>query len=162
MDYRALAQVEKQWPDVGGEDLYYGGNAYENGSGLGRLWLAETEGTEAFDIPCPAPETEGLGLRAVRVAALYTPGMLIDKSAVVASRVARPTMILHAADAGEMNLADGDRVTVTFDGRELEARTAVVDDVQQGLVLLRGVPFWPGLLDVQIRKIEEREKEMVA
>ena len=46
--------------------------------------------------------------------------------------------------------------------RELEAVVAVVDDVQQGLALLRGVPFLAGLLDVQISKIEEREKEMVA
>ena len=33
--YQALAKVEKQFPDVGGMDLYYGGNAFENTTGLG-------------------------------------------------------------------------------------------------------------------------------
>ena len=39
MDYRTLAKVEEQWPDVGGDDVYYGGTAYENRSGLGKQWL---------------------------------------------------------------------------------------------------------------------------
>ena len=33
--YQRLAQVTQQWPDVGGEDLYYGGTAYQNRHGLG-------------------------------------------------------------------------------------------------------------------------------
>jgi NADH-quinone oxidoreductase subunit G len=162
LDYRKLAQVEKQWPDVGGEDLYYGGTAYNNGSGLGKQWLAETEGAGAFDIPNAAPVAKAKDLHTVRVAALYTPGTLIEKSAVLAARLARPTLIMHAADAGEMDLAAGERVSVIFDGHQRQMQIAVVDDLQRGLVLLRGVPFQPGLLDVQISKIEEREKEMVA
>ncbi|HRF96637.1 MAG TPA: NADH-quinone oxidoreductase subunit NuoG, partial [Aggregatilineales bacterium] len=33
--YRSLAKVERQFPDVGGNDLYYGGTAYQNKGGLG-------------------------------------------------------------------------------------------------------------------------------
>ena len=162
LDYRTLAQVEKQWPDVGGDDLYYGGNAYENRSGLGRQWLPVANGAETFAVPEAIPQTKAEGLRAVRVAALYTPGTLINKSRLLESRMAHPTVILHAADAGEMALDDGDNVSIQVNGRELAAVVAVVDDVQQGLALLRGLPFMPGMLDIQISKIAEREKEMVA
>ena len=113
LDYRTLAQVEKQWPDVGGEDLYYGGNAYENRSGLGRQWLPVANGSEPFDIADTPSEAEADKLRAVRVAAHYTPGTLISKSRILEPRMARPTLILHEADAGELALDDGDRVSIT-------------------------------------------------
>ncbi|MBI3244207.1 MAG: NADH-quinone oxidoreductase subunit NuoG [Chloroflexi bacterium] len=35
LTYQSLARVEKQFPDVGGADLYYGGTAFENTAGLG-------------------------------------------------------------------------------------------------------------------------------
>ncbi len=162
VDYRKLSEVEKQWPDVGGDDLYYGGNAYENQAGLGQQWLPVAKASELFDIPETMPQAQGDGLQAVRIAALYTPGTLINKSHVLKTRMARPTLILHAADAADLALEEGDGASVTVDGRELEMVTAVADDIQQGLALLRGVPFMSGLLAVQISKIEEREKEMVA
>jgi NADH-quinone oxidoreductase subunit G len=161
LDYRTLAQVEKQWPDVGGEDLYYGGNAYENRSGLGRQWPLTANGVESFDVPDPSPLAQSDGLRAVRVAALYTPGTLINKSLVLDSRLARPTLFLHAADAEELALVDGVRVSIKVGGHDLEAVTVIGGNVHQGLVLLRGVPFFPGLVDVQVSRIEEREKELV-
>jgi len=162
LDYRTLAQVEKQWPDVGGDDLYYGGNAFKNGSGLGRQWLPVANGVEPFDVSDSAPLAETDGLRAVRVAALYTPGMLINKSLVLDSRLAKPTLLLHANDAVELALDDGDHVSIEVDGRDLDAMTVISSNVQQGLALLRGVPYISGILDVQVSKIEEQEKEIVA
>ena len=35
MQYKALAQVKRQFPDVGGRDQYYGGTAYTNEGGVG-------------------------------------------------------------------------------------------------------------------------------
>jgi NADH-quinone oxidoreductase subunit G len=162
MDYRTLAQVEKQWPDVGGEDLYYGGNAYENRSGLGRQWLPVANGVEHFDVPDNARSAQSEGLRAVRVAALYTPGTLNSKTLLLEPRLARPTLFLHAADAVELALDDGLPVSVELDGHDLDAMTVISSDTHQGLVLLHGVPFFPGLVNVQVSRIEEREKEMVA
>jgi NADH-quinone oxidoreductase subunit G len=162
LDYRTLAQVEKQWPDVGGEDLYYGGNAYENRSGLGRQWPLVTNGVESFDVPDTSPLAQFDGLCAVRVAALYTPGTLINKSLVLDSHLARPALFLHAADAEELALVEGVRVSIKVGGHDLEAVTAISGIAHQGLALLRGVPFFPGLVDVQVSTIEVREKEMVA
>ena len=161
LDYRILAQVEKQWPDVGGDDLYYGGNAYENRSGLGRQWPLAA-GAELFDVPDTAPLAHSGGLRVVRAAALYTPGTLNAKSLILQPRLARPTLILHEADAEDLALVDGDPVAVVVNGREYTAEAAVNSTTAQGLALLRGVPYFPGIMDGQISKIEEREKEMVA
>ncbi len=63
LDYRILGQVEKQWPDVGGDDLYYGGNAYENRAGLGRQWPLISGGAELFDVPDTVPLTQSDGVR---------------------------------------------------------------------------------------------------
>ena len=53
MDYRTIAVVEEQYPKIGGEDLYYGGTAYDNKAGLGQVWpvAAESGEVESFDLP---------------------------------------------------------------------------------------------------------------
>ncbi|HEX6383171.1 MAG TPA: molybdopterin-dependent oxidoreductase, partial [Anaerolineae bacterium] len=156
MDYRALARVEEQWPDVGGDDLYYGGTAYDNRSGLGLQWpvAAETEAVEQFDVPTlPAEEREGVQL--VRTAALYTPGTLINHTELLEPRLARPTVFLHPGDAQTLQVADGDIVTVRAnDGlpspMAVRARAHVNGVVPAGLALLRGVPYRPGTMTAEI------------
>lgn len=152
MTYRTLARVEKQWPDVGGEDLYYGGNAYTNKTGLGEQWavLAEEKELSAFELPEVAA-TAVDGLAGVRVAAQYTPGTLISKSKVLAPRLAQPTVLLNPTDAGD--LVDGEMVLVSFAGRELETAVKVTNSAPTGLALLRGIPFVAGVTAVKITKM---------
>ena len=159
MDYRALAQVEKQWPDVGGDDLYYGGTAYDNRSGLGLQWpvAAESSAVEQFDVPA-LPADEGEGLRLVRTAALYTPGTLINHTELLEARLARPTVILHPDDAEALQVADGDRVTVRADGLVVEAEARVNALTSVGLALLRGVPYRPGTMATQITVNRDSEQ----
>ena len=158
MDYRSLAKVQKQWPDVGGEDLYYGGNAFENRSGLGQQWMTAVP-DEPFEIPEIEVES-GEGLKVLRVAALYTPGTLVRHSAVIAGRLARPALLLHEEDAYRLALEADDEVVVQLNGRSAEATVAIDEHVPEGVALLRGVPFIPGTAVAEINKIEE--KEMVA
>ncbi|MFO7679249.1 MAG: NADH-quinone oxidoreductase subunit NuoG, partial [Chloroflexota bacterium] len=103
MDYRTLAQVEKQWPDVGGDDLYYGGNAYENRSGLGQQWpsAAEKSAVSHFEVPAIS-EAKVDGLHIIHMAALYTPGVLIDHTPMLDDRKAKPALTLQADDAAEL------------------------------------------------------------
>jgi len=163
MDYRSLAQVEKQWPDVGGDDLYYGGNAYENRSGLGQQWpAAGAGGFEPIDTPDSPLLMQTDGLHVVRVAALYTPGTLLNQSPIIASRVASPMLFLNLVDALELGLSAGDRVTFQIYGRSITATAKISSQTPEGLALLRGVPFIPVTAGVQVTKIEDREKEMVA
>lgn len=163
MDYRSLAQVEKQWPNVGGDDLYYGGNAYENRSGLGQQWPASSAG--GFE-PIDAPDSPFLaqtdGLCVVRIAALYTPGTLLNQSPIIASRFAPPMLFLNLADAHELGLSGGDQVTFQINGRSIAATAKISSQTPEGVALLRGVPFMPVTSGVQVTKIEDREKEMVA
>ncbi len=79
MNYRSLAQVVKQWPDVGGDDMYYGGNAYENKQGLGQQWkvVAESDSIDQYDVDV-ADAANVDGLLMMRTAALYTPGTLLS------------------------------------------------------------------------------------
>lgn len=157
MDYRTLAKVEKQWPEVGGEDLYFGGNAYENRSGLGQQW--PVAGADApFEVPDAAADA-GDGLQVLRIAALYTPGTLIGKSDVLAPRLAPPTLFVNAADAG--TFAEGDAVAVTLGDRTVTAVVRVDEAAPAGVALLRGVPFVAGTAVAEIARLETRE-EVVA
>lgn len=159
MDYRTLAWVEKQWPDVGGADMYYGGTAYDNRSGLGQQWsvTAESEAVAQFDVPdtfhmseAGTAATDGLTL--LPIAALYTAGTLVKQSAhLLKGRIAQPTLFLHPTDAAALNIVDGDTITV----QSLSAQARVNDHAPQGVALLRGVPNFSMPLvteDTDIRK----------
>jgi NADH-quinone oxidoreductase subunit G len=153
MSYRTLAQVVKQWPDVGGEDLYYGGTAYENSQGLGQQWAvaAEAGPVERYDVAAAAGETAG-GLKMMRTAALYTPGTLLNRSQILAQRIAQPTLTLHAQDAAAEKVAEGDKVSVGAGGRTVMVTVHVNGSTPPGLALLRGVPYWPGTAVAEIYK----------
>ncbi|MCA9995995.1 MAG: NADH-quinone oxidoreductase subunit NuoG [Anaerolineales bacterium] len=158
MDYRSLAKYEKQWPDVGGDDLYYGGNAYENRSGLGQQWAATAESGKVgmFEVAETAVKSFS-GLKLVRIAALYTPGTLISHSAsLLGPRMAQPTLSLSAADARKAGVADGNRVEVTANGMTMTAM-ARVGDAPDGVALMSGVAYQPGTAVVQIRKLQEEK-----
>ena len=153
MDYRTLARVEKQWPDVGGEDLYYGGNAYENRWGLGQQWPAAAENGAVAHFEVPAVKAAQVdGLQMLHTAVLYEPGTLVDQSAVIDSRKARPTVILQAEDAARLSIADGEPVAVTVNGTAVSATVSISDHTPAGLALVAGVPWWPGTTAAEIRK----------
>ena len=159
MDYRSLARVEKQWPDVGGEDAYYGGNAYDNRAGLGQAWpaLAELETVAPFETGNTAvPAAEELVL--IRTAALYTPGMLINQSDILKRRLARPTVTLNEADAAARGLADGDVVRVDVTGTAVTSKIVIGGSPPAGLALLRGAPYFPGVAVAQINQLEKAEE----
>ncbi|MCZ7670896.1 MAG: molybdopterin-dependent oxidoreductase [Chloroflexi bacterium] len=153
MDYRTLAQVEKQWPDVGGDDLYYGGSAFENRSGLGQQWAvtAESGAVAHFDVPAPAA-VDAAGLRIIHMAALYTPGILVDHSAVLAERKAKPTLWLNEADAQDLFVEDGDVVTVRVGETAVSATVHVNGKAPAGIGLLSGVKRWLETAVVEIEK----------
>lgn len=147
-DYRVLGQVEEQWPIIGRDDMYYGGTAYDNYAGLGRQWAAgaETSAGDAYELgaepqPAAAVERKPAGNLApvLPVPALLMPGTLVDQSAVIAQRVARPTVLLDESDASSLGVRDGDWLTVQVDGLEVAAIAEVGAGAPAGLALLRGV-----------------------
>ncbi len=153
MDYRSLAQVAKQWPDVGGEDLYYGGTAYENRSGLGQQWPI-TPPKEPFvvpDVETAVPD----GLLLMRIAALYTPGTLNRHSKLLAARLAQPTLLLHPQDAYARALQDGEQVEVAINDGTVLATLRLTEDAPAGVALIRGIPYQPGTAVARITRVAE-------
>lgn len=152
MDYRSLARVEPQWPDVRRDDLYYGGTSYENLSGLGQQWHAAAEMSEISQYEVDVSSSRQPGLHIVRTPALYTPGTLIQFTELLHDRMAHPTLTFNGADAGDVQ--DGDRVRFEVNGRAYEATAHVNGSTPGGLVLLRGVPYKAGTAVVEsIEKI---------
>jgi NADH-quinone oxidoreductase subunit G len=139
MDYRTLAWTEEQWPDVGGEDAYYGGNSYANQSGLGQQWpaAAETRDISAIELPdIPEPDLDHLTL--VPVVSLYDAGELINKSEVLSSRIAERVVYLHSEDAKALSINDGDEVPFDYYGVITVARVSVSDLSPPRVALLCG------------------------
>ncbi len=153
MDYRVLAKVEKQWPDVGGDDLYYGGNAYENRVGLGMQWAAEAESGSVdhfeVDIDHVNSEVPG-GMIVVRTAALYTPGTLINHTALLAPRMAQPTLTMNKDDAAVRQLSDAETVTIAVHGKSTNVKLQINGRAPEGVALLSGVPYQAGLAELKI------------
>ncbi|NLX08921.1 MAG: NADH-quinone oxidoreductase subunit NuoG [Chloroflexi bacterium] len=138
MDYTRLAWFEPQFPDVGGDDLYYGGTAYSNYGGLGLQWPAEAEAEQpqfsVRPVRTAAPQTDGLTL--VPVWVLFDRGHLFEKSELMHHRMPQPYAAFNPDDAARLGLTDGDRVTLAVEGHELTVTAQVGDDNPAGAVLL--------------------------
>ncbi|MBK8905575.1 MAG: NADH-quinone oxidoreductase subunit NuoG [Anaerolineaceae bacterium] len=153
MDYRTLARVEKQWPDVGGDDLYYGGNAYENRVGLGMQWAvaAESGTVDHFEVNDVA-ENAPTGVALVRTAALFTPGTLINHTDLLKPRMAKATLTVNKDDAAGLQVMDQEAVSVEVNGKAVAVEVQVNGRPPQGVALLRGVPYLAGLTELKVIK----------
>jgi NADH-quinone oxidoreductase subunit G len=128
ISYQALAKVEeRQFPDVGGEDLYYGGTAYENKGGLGMQIATEADNGAKFrrtKVKLPeAPGAKRGEFLIIPSTRLYNRESTFRPSAVVHPRVLPPFIELNATDAAKMSLGEGSCVDVTMD--EVTARVFV-------------------------------------
>ncbi|NJL92882.1 MAG: molybdopterin-dependent oxidoreductase, partial [Anaerolineae bacterium] len=138
MSYKALARVERQFPDVGGEDLYYGGTAYGNRGGLGLQWpvLAEDPTTQLTVTPVPGNPDKAQGLLAVPVRRLYDRSPEFLASEMMHGRIPAPYVEISRADAAKLNLADGDAVTLAFGEQRLQTTVRVDGVAPEGAVLI--------------------------
>jgi NADH-quinone oxidoreductase subunit G len=157
-DYSTLAKVEKQFPDVGGEDLYYGGTSYENKNGLGQQWqvTAEAKAVGMFELPEIKPTTKRNALPIIRAAALYTPGTLINQTEMLKPRLAQPVLHLHATDASRLHIADGQAVQVKGDKQAWQVTAHVNGDAPAGVAVLQGVPYVAGVVEATIEVQAEK------
>ncbi|MER3545523.1 MAG: NADH dehydrogenase (quinone) subunit G [Chloroflexota bacterium] len=169
MTYAALAQVEPQYPDVGGEDLYYGGTAYQNTAGLGVQWPVVAERPEArlafgWIDPLMLPTFhEDRPFTLVPVTRLFDAGIMTASAELLRrARIAEPHVELNPRDAAALNVADGDRVIVRLWEQELHLKAWVNSQAAPGIVLLprglEGVPDVPGITSVDILTEDGRRK----
>ncbi len=139
--YNELAKVSKQFPDVGGQDLYYGGTAYKNTGGLGVVIPSAAEAGEtmsAADVSAPDPVSAQDGLVIVPTTELYNRAPTFEPSAaeVMEARIPQPYIEINAADAARLNISDGDTVEVAFATGSVQVRAHVNGKAPQGSALL--------------------------
>jgi NADH-quinone oxidoreductase subunit G len=122
--YQALAKVVDQFPDVGGNDLYYGGAAFQNTRGIGiqlpSAAEAEPDLTIAAGQPGQALAASGPdALVVVPIRIVYDAAPLLYKSALLHRRVPLPHVGLNPADAVRLGVEEGDMLRIIAGEQEI-------------------------------------------
>lgn len=139
MRYKDLAVVERQFPDVGGKDLYYGGNAYTNKGGLGIQIpsLADGGTVKASKVSTPAAIKAGKDeVVVIPTTKLYNRQRNFRPTLLVEPRVLAPFVIINSDDAKKKGINQGDVVEVSAGNVTVRVRANVSDDVAKGSVAL--------------------------
>ncbi|MEK7312019.1 MAG: NADH-quinone oxidoreductase subunit NuoG [Chloroflexota bacterium] len=157
LSYQKLAHVEKQFPDVGGADLYYGGTACENTAGLGVQYPTVTERGEVFAVNhVPAggrPSTDSLV--AVPTTLLYDRGATFVRSYVMQPRIPMPYVELNSADAAKLGIADGESVVLAMNGKEMQVTARVNGRAPEGVALVPQSLGGPSLNEVAAASVKK-------
>lgn len=141
MRYSELAKVERQYPDVGGDDLYYGGTAYKNTGGLGvQIATAADQGelVQPAEVTLPEALKPGRGLIVVPTVRLYNRERTFQPSAeaLMEPRIDEPYVQLHPADAKKAKVQAGDWVEITVGEVAVRACARIDASTPEGIVLL--------------------------
>ena len=135
--YKGLAQVRRQFPDVGGRDLYYGGTAYNNQGGLGiQIPAAADHGEVAL------PESDHSGdialdqddLLIMPITRLYNRQRRFRPSLLMEARILHASAIINPTDAAERGIVDGDMLEISGGGSHLKLPAEVSDEIAPGAV----------------------------
>ncbi len=140
--YRELAQVERQYPEIGREDMYYGGTAYQNIGGLGVQIKSEADnGTVAASANVTLPQVPAASgangqMVVIPTTQLYNRESVFEPSAMMHPRVMMPYAELNSADAEQLNIASGDVIEVTAGATTVRVKAYVNGRTPAGSVLL--------------------------
>ena len=135
LSYTDLSVVEPQWPDVGGEDLYYGGTAYDNRQGLG-VQLTPNPGGKPPKWTAPPGRTTSGDLLLVPVSTLYDRGGTVLPSEILRQRLAPLRMAIHPEDAARLGLAEASQAEISWDGTVTRLDLLVEESVPLGAGLV--------------------------
>jgi NADH-quinone oxidoreductase subunit G len=161
MSYTNLAKVTPQFPRIGGEDVYYGGTAYDNRGGSGVQWESNAEKEKYHLTVRPVDTTAASGgkLTAVPVCVLYDRGVLFAPSTMMHHLVPEPYAAINAKDAQALGIVDGDHIAVIVGDLRVEVTARVNGQAPTGAVLLpqrlNNVPLPDSLAACSIEKLEE-------
>ena len=140
MRFKELAKVERQFPDVGGNDLYYGGTAYQNKGGLGlQIASAADEGTVITTTTVSRPTSANIqagDILILPLSRLYDRSNIVRQSSVIATRTPAPFVGLHSETAKAHSITDGSQVTVAFNGGSVVVTAHVSDHYGKGAAYL--------------------------
>ena len=137
--YSELAKVDRQFPEVGGDDLYYGGTAYKNSGGLGVQIEAAADGGAAAQYgTVNVPAAVSGDLVVIPTVSLYNRARVFrpSEAELMAPRIPAPFAEINAADAGKLGISDGDRIAIDVAGKVIEVEARVNGSAPQGAILL--------------------------
>ena len=121
LSHSKLAEVGPQWPEVGGEDLYFGGTAYANYQGLG-VKLSPRAGGRTLKWKPPPRAKSGKDLLIVPVTKLYDRGTTVQASQILRARLAPVRMAINPSEIERLGLNGSGVAEVSWNGQvhELE------------------------------------------
>ena len=139
LTYQILAQVVEQFPDVGGNDLYYGGTAFQNRRGLGVQYRAAAE-----DGPVTArPASASAALAASDKQLVLTPITLVFdgepifyKTELLHERVPIPHIGINPADAARLKVTNGEVLSVALKGQSISAAAYLDQRIPAGVAAI--------------------------
>ncbi len=138
--YRELAWVERQYPEIGREDMYYGGTAYQNTGGLGvQIKTDADNGTVPAAAEVTLPQIPSLSdgqWVVIPTTQLYNRESVFAPSAFMEPRIMMPYAELNSADAERLSIASGDVIEVTAGGTSVRVKAYVNGRAPAGSVLL--------------------------
>ena len=140
MRYKALAQVKRQFPDVGGRDQYYGGTAYDNTGGIGIQIPASAEGGKKLK-PVDLKESDTVSaadgeLLIMPITRLYNRQRNFRPSLLMEARILATDAIIHPDDARALGIIPGDVIDIAAGESVIRARASVSDEMSTGAVAL--------------------------
>ncbi|TVR24262.1 MAG: NADH dehydrogenase (quinone) subunit G [Anaerolineaceae bacterium] len=158
MRYRELSRTERQFPDISGDDMYYGGTAYQNKGGLGKVIPTTAEQGETparADVSLPPVLEVGKGQFVVLPATrLYNLESTFRPSTLVHPRIMSPFVEVNAADAARLDINNGDVVEVKLPDVSVRVRASVNGGAPEGaLVLPRHLTDDPTPMTVAVGEI---------
>lgn len=149
----ALARVREQSPDVGGEDIYYGGTSCRNEEGLG-VQLPQLKSDTLSGPFTPAKHSfSGEGFMLVPVDRLFDRGITLRPSRLLEKRAAGPEAYMNPDDLKALELTDGAGVTMKLTASSVEIPVRADPDVPRTAVLVPrsvGAGVWtPQHVDIE-------------
>jgi NADH-quinone oxidoreductase subunit G len=139
--YKDISKIERQFPDVGGTDLYYGGTAYQNKGGLGvQIATAADRGESlaAGDVVLPkSPKLKKGEMMIVPTTVLYNRETNFLPSALVHPRVMMPYAEINSADAAKLGINAGDVIEIRVENlTPVRVRAHVNGGAPEGSIVL--------------------------
>ncbi|MBC8098586.1 MAG: molybdopterin-dependent oxidoreductase, partial [Armatimonadetes bacterium] len=139
--YKELSKVDRQFPDLGGRDLYYGGTAYQNKGGLGVQINTAADNGEVIapaDVILPAlPTAANGGVVIIPSTRLYNRETVFQPSTLLHPRVLMPYAEINSVDAAKWGIVSGDVVEIsTNDNVRVRVKAHVNGGAPEGSIVL--------------------------
>jgi len=155
--YPELAKVERQFPEVGGSDLYYGGTAYQNKGGVGvQIASAAESGAvqpgSVSEVKLPAHKGKLLVVPTTR---LYNRERVFRSAELVHPRVPDAFVEINHDDAKKLGIHNGDMVNVVVENAQpVRARAHINGGAPKGsIVLPRHLSDNPAPLSIAVAEV---------